>query len=111
MNFTAWEHDHIHFCLPTGIEFVSTDENKTSRKYFQNIDFDFKELDSYWPTQNNRQFLRACFPTARSTDRTLGRTVLFGRCDSPWAPKPKNAQAVDPLRMWFYSFTDRMQDK
>ena len=59
----------------------------------------------------NRQFLRACFPTARSTDRTLGRTVLFGRCDSPRAPKPKNAQAVDPLRMWFFSFTDCTQDK
>ena len=28
----------------------------------------------------NRQFLRACFPTARSTDRTLGRMVSWW-CD------------------------------
>ena len=42
-----------------------------------------------------RQFLRACFPTARSTDRTLGRTVLFVRCDIPQSTMLKNAQAVD----------------
>ena len=66
----------------------------------------------FFPTQRGVDSLRACFPTARSTDRTLGRTVLFGRCDSPRAPKPKNAQAVDPpLRMWFFRFTDCTQDK
>ncbi len=43
----------------------------------------------------SRQFLRACFPTARSTDRTLGRTVLFGRCDIPQSTMLENAQVVD----------------
>ncbi len=46
-------------------------------------------------TVDSRQFLRACFPTARSTDRTLGRTVLFGRCDIPQSTMLKNAQVVD----------------